>query len=259
MKPLILIVDDDMDYRDDLLPEFVRTKLNGEARMAKDIDSGLKLIAEHGSTSPDRAYLVILDMHMPADEKTAVDQNNPDAGVISLLLKANYKLGACPSVIFTAYPTYTNCAASIRAGAQAYIPKSEIEFPDGSLEGGIKHLERVCLELLKSQEPRGQADLPAPPQSIPADDWFMVNYQWLRQDFAGKWVSFVSEAAAKTRKLQGSSKIKYTLRDGLEVLSGDSYEVVRQEILSSPEYYQSYPPIVPIPATSDANIIKGGL
>ena len=224
---VVLVIDDDEEFRDDILPTFVERKLGARAVTAASIAGGIKQLSEHTRNTAEPAQLLILDMHMPESE--AHVNVLADAGLqIMRHIRAlrEYKLVDCPIVVFTAYPSYANCVESVKAGADAYVPKY-LEKP--SDKSALDLLEEACKTVLKLAAQPGIA-MP------PSKEWLDRNYQWLLTAFPGYWVAFVSEEAARTVAIAG-----YVARDGVALVADDSYEAVRRQLLQVPAVLNELP------------------
>lgn len=228
-EPLVLIVDDDPEYREEILPEFVKTRLAGRALVAADVKSGLKVAAEHDPQSVDPLDLAIVDMHMPESPDTvAVKEGGIECVTQALGLRVHPK----PVVVFTAYPDYANCVKAIRAGARAYVEK----LPDTG-EPGIDILERECKRLLAEED---EIKEKAPPSAV----WMDRNYAWLCERYPGKWVAVVDESTGDAAQVNRAEKV---LRDGLYVLVGSTFRDVRADIIDDAALRAITPAIVMLP------------
>ncbi len=220
-KPLILIVDDVPEFREDRLPAFAKV-LGCRSRTGGNVQDALRLASEHGPDSGDPVDLVILDMHLPIDPDHI---NVADDGGLRFLHQ--YKFTECPIVVFTAYPTFSNCVAAIQAGATAYVPKVK-----GDNEGGLDALRETCERLLRGADQA--VEVP------PTRDWIERNHVQLTSKFNGKWVAFVPKEVVKSATVPQ----QLTELGGLLLLAGDSYEGVRAKIIELPSVLNAQPIIL---------------
>jgi CheY-like chemotaxis protein len=227
-QPLILIADDDPEFREQLIPEALG-RLNSQIRKARDVEEAC-LVAAQQDSKGEPLDLIVLDMHMPLHKKT---KDIADDGGIQFL--RGHHLTRCPVVVFTAYPSYYNCVRAVQAGAVAYLPKAEQEAYKGK-EGGIDQLVETCRELLKAPQPT-ESRFP------PDGDWLEQNYEWLCEEFGGLWVAFVSASRA------ASAGIGAPERAGLVVISEKSREGLVRLIAGKLALLAEIPPIAFIPET----------
>jgi CheY-like chemotaxis protein len=234
-KSLVLIVDDDSDYRESLLPIELE-RIGARSVAASDVDGALRLIeSKFGPGSSDRLDLVILDMHMPLgaspgpiDEKAGVKLLNKVFGL------HEYRLIDCPVVVFTAYGSFRNCVSAVQAGAAAYIPKAPLE---DTGEGGLNDLLSNCKALLFPEATTAS-------NVLPSSDWLRLHGKWLQDRFHGKWVAFCREQTA--RYVGFTDTAKYPSLDGVVLLSGHSYEEVRSVVVTHPTLFEELPVIVEV-------------
>jgi CheY-like chemotaxis protein len=205
VQPLILIADDDEEFRERAIPQAMARLTTREPLKAKNVEEACLLAAEHDDASAEPLDLIILDMHMPLDENTITPAK--DAGI--RFLRGN-QLTLRPVIVFTAYPSYGNCVLAMQAGAAAYLPKKERDTYEGT-EGGIDQLVETCRRLLTKAEP-GKT------HHVPDEAWLGENYEWLCQEFADRWVAFVPSEKASTLGITG------TERAGLTIISDESRE-----------------------------------
>jgi CheY-like chemotaxis protein len=191
-SPLILVADDDNEFRTELVPTRLEMELGAETILAENVLEACMAVAEHGG--PEGSLdLVILDMHMPLHRDEArVD----DDGGIRFLRSFGF-LG-CPVVVFTAYPSYQNCVLAAQAGAAAYLPKATHDSYHGP-EGGIDQLVAVCKQLLEAPISKGT-------QVPPNADWLNENRDWLGHTFGDQWVAFVDKVKGHAAGLAGEDR-----------------------------------------------------
>jgi CheY-like chemotaxis protein len=225
-EPLILVVDDQEEWREDLIPKHLG-RLGARILKASSIQEAMSIAAKHDENSEDSLDLIVLDMRLPQDASSIIAE---DGGIGFL---RNYRLARCPMVVFTAYPTFANCVAAVKSGAEAYIPK--IGTAEG--EGGMDALVAKVREILFTPKPK-VAELP------PRSSWLDSNYGWLSTELAGRWVAFVDESVATAAGLAGQ---EYLRRDGIVLISGASYEEVRSVVLGAPLLAKAEPVIVLVP------------
>ena len=142
-QPLVLVADDDQEFREELIPEAL-ARLSVRVLTAKDVYEALSIAMKQDAQSEDLPDLIVLDMHMPLDSDTT--EIAADGGI--QFLRA-CRLAGCPVVVFTADPSYQNCVGAVQAGAAAYLPKSSHDTYEGNQEGGIDHLVAICRRLLE--------------------------------------------------------------------------------------------------------------
>ena len=198
-QALILLVDDDPEFRLNILPEAL-SRLDARTLAASDVLSACLIVAEHHAFSSDPLDLIVLDMNIPLHSGTS---STAIAGGINFL--RSYELIRCPVVVFTAYPSFQNCVRSVQAGAQAYLPKMSQDSSEGR-EGGVDHLVETCRRLLTPVE--------WTEEDRPTDGGFFAReYEWLRQRFVGRWVALVPEAEARVAGLTGAEHEGFVVID----------------------------------------------
>lgn len=225
-EPLILIVDDEDEWREDLIPKHLG-RLGARILKASSIQEAMSIATMHDENSEDSLDLIVLDRRLPQVSLGDLDE---DGGIGFL---RNYRLARCPIVVFTAHPTFANCVAAVKSGAEAYIPK--LGTADG--EGGTDALVAKVKELLVTPKPE-VAELP------PRSSWLNSNYGWLSTELAGRWVAFVDESVACAA---GLARQEYLRRDGIVLIAGASYEEVRSVVLGVPLLAEAEPVIVLVP------------
>jgi len=232
-KPLVLVVDDVPEYRQDLVPAMAET-LGCRSVGACTVQEAIQIAAEHDSDSDDPIDLAIIDMHMPFDEEDAT-KIVEDGGTQCLQAIAQFRLLRFPCVVFTAFPSFTDCVAATRAGADAYIPKVRRDN-----EGGPEALRETCERLLQNDEHVTEAP--------PTRAWIEKNHGWLTRNFNGKWVAFVS-----SEDVSGTDIPRDAEQDGVILLAGDSYEDVRAKVLKFPSALQAQPVILMVRGKQSAS------
>jgi CheY-like chemotaxis protein len=228
-EPLILIVDDVPQFRQDLLPAMARM-LRCRSIGTGTVHEAIQEAAKHDPNGDDPVDLVIVDMHMPYDETLKKDNEKTiieeDAGTQCLQAIAQLKLLKCPCVVFTAYQSFGDCVAAVKAGADAYIPK--VRRDD---EGGPDALRETCERLLRS--PEQGTEVP------PTRAWIEKHHEWLTAEFNEKWVAFVPKEA-----VQNAEVLREPERDGVILLAGDSFEDVRTRVVEFPSVLRAQPTIL---------------
>ena len=233
-QALILVADDTPEFRERIIPKALE-RLNARVLLAKDVLEAFLIAMKHDVHSLDPLDLVVLDMHMPLHQGSAAIAG--DAGIRFLrscrILPA-FDTTICPVVVFTAYPSWRDCVRAVQAGAAAYLPKQSQDTYWGQ-EGGIDLLIDTCRALLT--EPQEAEKCP-----LPLAEWMVDHYDWLRQEYRGRWVAFVAESKAQPLALAGVA------RDGVIVVSGDSQEELARRIaLTVVELGEEIPPISLVP------------
>lgn len=236
-KPLVLVVDDIEDYREDVIPTRLK-ELGARCLLAEDIETACRLAETHTGKSTDPINLVVLDMHMPESEERANPELDAGLRVLDAFRGIQLILPTCKVIVFTSYGSYGNCVAAVKAGAHDYISKTRQTDPLGRTSGGIDELAERCRELLADEvEPEAVLE--------PYDEWLASHHKWLTDVYAGKWVAFVGEDAAQETSLALDAK------NGLFILSGETYEEVRRIIVNSPPILRALPPVVFVAETED--------
>ena len=226
-KPLVLVVDDVPEYREDHLPAMAET-LGCRSIGAGTVQEAIQIAAEHGPDSDDPVDLAIIDMHMPYDEGSAAAIIE-DAGtqcLQAITQLRHFRLLSFPCVVFTGYPSFSDCVAAAKAGADAYIPKVRRDN-----EGGPDALRETCERLLRSDEQATEAP--------PTRAWIEKNHEWVTAQFNGKWVAFAASEAVEQAEIPGGVE-----RDGVILLAGDSYVDLRKKVLDSPSVLRAHPAIL---------------
>ncbi len=140
-QPLVLIVDDDPEFREELLPQALSC-LDARVLKASNVEEALQVAAKHSAESADPLKLIVLDMHMHLQPDTAGVPRDAGVQFLQKLQKPD-----CPVIAVTAYVSFRDCVKVARAGAAAYIPKQEHDAYCGP-EGGIDDLIKTCQKLL---------------------------------------------------------------------------------------------------------------
>jgi hypothetical protein len=128
----------------------------------------------------------------------------------------------------------------MRAGASAYIPKGRQDTyetdEDGrrKREGGIDDLVNTCRRLLEVPE---RDDRVAPPDTI----WLRENYDWLRDEFGGRWIAFIDRSLAISADIRGKE------RGGHIVVGELSKEELSRFLIGKLPYLPHVPPIAWLP------------
>ena len=235
-KLVVLIVDDEKEYREELLPnEFFN--IGATVVTASDVDSALRLIASRfGPSASEHLDLMVLDMHMPLAEYGASVDEEAGVKLLNKLFSLHeYKLVECPVIVFTAYASFTNCVRAIKAGAADYIAKTATEDP---CEGGLNGLMSSCRRLLFPGPPRTRLE------TVPTADWLRLHGSWLRENFKEKWVAFIGEHIARSAGL--ADVAQYPVLDGIVILSGATYDEVRAAIANQPTLLEQLPTVVQV-------------
>ena len=226
-QPLVLVADDDQEFREEIIPEALG-RLNARVLTAKDVLEACLVAAEHDAHSTDPLHLIVLDMQMPLHEGTT--EPAADGGIQFL---RGHQVTMCPVVVFTAYPSYENCVRAVQAGAAAYLPKGVQDTYVGP-EGGIDQLVDTCRSLW-TKPTRDETLLP------PDGQWIDQNYDWLCQEFGGRWVAFVPASKAPQAAIEG------TERADLIIVSEESRESLARFIAGKLPMLGEIPPIVFVP------------
>jgi CheY-like chemotaxis protein len=228
-QPLVLVADDDQEFREDILPEALG-RLNARIVTAKDVLEACLVAAEHHARSKDPLHLVVLDMHMPPHaDATAIAG---DGGLQFLLAQ---QFTECSVVVFTAYPSYQNCVRAVRAGAAAYLPK-KIQDTYGGPEGGVDQLVEICRNLLARPEADSRG-------LTPDGNWIDQQDDWLSREFSGRWVAFIPASEARSAGISGQE------RGGLVIVSKDSQQSLATLIAEKLHLLSRIPPIAFIQPT----------
>ena len=234
-KPLVLIIDDDPEFRNDILPAFVKKRLKGRPIEATDIQTGITQFIAHDASSDEPVDLAIVDMHMPWTKDTVRIHEHGGLIVLQALqFIRSYKINHCPIIIFTAHQTYEDCVQAIKHGADDYIPKFTTEG-----ESNIALLEAACKKAL---ERKAEAK-----QEVPSSQWLAANYAWLCEQHGGQWVVLVDEEQARAAGLD--TTLENTVRSGLYIIHGKSYENVRKQLSSRPPLWHNASEIALLPTS----------
>jgi CheY-like chemotaxis protein len=229
-QPYVLVADDDREFREELIPKALG-ELRARVLQAANVAEACFLAAKHGAGSDDPVELVVLDMHMPLHEN-CLDVAR-DGGIRTLQF-----FGRCtaPVVVFTAYPSFRNCVAAVRAGASAYLPKKSQSVYKEEPEGGRDDLVETCRRLLE-----GRPAEPPPPRTLPEPDWMQENYEWLCGQFAEKWVAFIEPDKAR------AAEIEVVDRGAYGVVARDQEDALRRLLVEKAAYLGYLPEALWVP------------
>jgi CheY-like chemotaxis protein len=233
-QPLVLVADDDDEFREEIIPEALR-RLNARVLNARHVLEACLVVAEHDAHSKEPLDLIVLDMHMPRHGDTAKTAAN---GGIQFL--RSFNLAMCPVVVYTAYPSYQNCVRAVQAGAVAYLPKMTQDTYDGNQEGGVDELVETCRALLKRPE-RDETRLP------PDGEWLEENYDRLCQQYGGQWVAFVPASEAPAAGITGEE------RGGLVLVAKESRESLARFLAGRLPFLNEVPHIAFVPGREEGN------
>lgn len=148
-KPLVLVIDDDADFRDRIIPKALERALGVRTIKAANATEAKDQYNRHHILSQDPIDLVVLDMHMP---ESAHDGALVEKGLE--ILEWVKRLGwiGIPVVVFTAFATFGNCVKSMHLGTRDYVPKMPMKHTLGPTqpitEGGTDDLIAACKRLL---------------------------------------------------------------------------------------------------------------
>jgi CheY-like chemotaxis protein len=227
----VLIVEDAAEFRDEILAPWF-TQQGAQVVTIPCLDDA-RNVAAAGSAPFD---LVVLDMHFPVDGELATE-----AGLEMLAILQHYRLTGGAVVIFTAYPSFSNCVAAIRAGATDYISKDRIDTPWGGVEGGTRQLFDRCRALL--------FETPPVEPLYPSPHWLKINGSWLREHFEGHWVAFLEATVASS--IPELYSMSASTRDGVVILSASTREALVEILKRSDKLLRLRPPIVQIMCGGD--------
>lgn len=209
-----MLVDDHQDLCDTLKALLERLPARVEAFC--DGESALESLLSV-EVQADPYQLVILDMFLPRKVGDPVECLG-----VRLLRSYNLLSLETPILVFTQYPTYENCVASIKAGAYDYIPKSTAE---GSNHG---RLLDVCRGLIY-------------PEQDPLTKWIETNFDWLAQQHQDEYVAVLEPPAA------AGSRAAFEQIDGKLILTSASSESLKKTMLADPVLRWMEPNIFKIP------------
>ena len=184
-KLLALVVDDDDELREEHNPDKAAT-VGPSLPQGEGCAGGLRDGREAWSGKRDPVDIVVLDMQMPRSPRHALPEKNAGVDTLNIYAKLGLVKEQCRVIVFTAYPSYENCANSVKAGAYAYIPK--LEQTDGS-GGGLDELIGVCRNLLLDTQ---QATSTEPDH----DEWLRRTSRGCEK-FGGQWVALVDGKIAE--------------------------------------------------------------
>jgi CheY-like chemotaxis protein len=235
-KPVVLVVDDEPEWQDMLRAMLQR--MGAGVLLAGTLEQACEMAAEHAPGTQSPLALLIIDMGLPhRGEDVELDEEAGIHVLRTIHALQTYRLVDCPMLVFTAFPSYENCAKAVKGGALAYISKRKDEDGTHGGSGGFEELKEWCERLLVTKEP-----LEAP--IGPGDEWFERNYAWLSEDYAGQWV------ALATRDVVGQTLAGASERDGVVIVSGESYEAVRDIVIKVPALLRQTPAVLFIPKAS---------
>jgi CheY-like chemotaxis protein len=230
-SPLVLIVDDDKEFREDIGPEFITKQLGSRVIKAEDVESGLRQLAEHDPHSADPVDLLIIDMHMPlSDDEIKISD---EAGILCLRYAKRFNLDPPIVIVFTAHPSYDDCVRAAKDGADAYV----LKLGEAGKEEPLVVLETVCKQYL-AQTIEKQAP-------VPSADWLGEHYGWLCGAFGGRWVALIEKDDAAKAGYDVSSENR--VQAGLFIIVGDSYSEVRDQIIAESALWKAEPAIALLP------------
>ena len=227
-KPLVLIVEDNEDWRDSI--QDLLTPLEIRLELASSHRVGLEIAERHPPNSVDPIDLTILDMRMPYKEKDYVKTNG---GLDFLGVQQLYDLldHNSPIIVFTAYDSYDDCIEAIKAGAYYYLPKSD---PRPDVNSSQRLLE-MCKEILFPPEKTKEKQ-----RELPDEKWFDLHHEEVRTLYAGKSVVFLpAQMTVEDNPAVSSNEL-----DGVKMIAADSYTELRRYILDNPEVRELFPLIV---------------
>lgn len=228
-KPRVLVIDDDPEYRDELIPEVLkRLGAKFDVEKAENVREGCEIAARQAETGTP-FDLIVLDMHMPPKHGARLAT---DAG-IQVLRSLRLLASLAPAVVFTAFHSYENCVRAVQAGAAAYLPKPVAMDGEQKPEGGIDALVETCGRLLTKPE----ADTMRPPSDTA---WIEQNHEWLYRKFKGQCVAAMPTSVAKSAGITG------TEREDWVVVSRDSREELARLIAVNLPFLDTFPEIVTV-------------
>jgi CheY-like chemotaxis protein len=216
-RPIALVVDDEPEWRE--ITRVMLQRIGAEVLLADTIERACEIAAEHPPGSPAALTLAVIDMHMPrGTQDVPLDEQAGISVLRAVHVLHTYRLVQCPVIVFTAWPSYENCAKAVKAGAWAYICKKKDD--DGTHGGsrGFDELKECCERILVRHEP---LETPV----TPGDEWLDRNYRWLCGQFGGQWV------AAVPRDRLSACGADLPHRDEVAVIVGSSFEAVREGVL----------------------------
>jgi len=224
-QPLALVADDDPEFREELVPKAL-SKIRARILIAANVADACRVAAEKP------LEIVILDMHMPLHKDTTEVAKDGGIRFLKSVITAH-----CPVIVFTAYPNFRNCAAAIRAGAAAYLPKKSQEAYKEGREGGMDDLIAACTRLLAED----RCEEPASP-SVPNLGWLKENYEWLCSRFGGKWVAFLEPRKADAMDVDVEQRGAYG------VLANPSEDELRKTLAKKAVYLGYLPEVLWVPS-----------
>lgn len=220
--PLVLVLDDEPDWLEE-----IRHALAGITRNIAGVTSAQEALAfqaEHGPETSNPVRLIVLDVQIPWKEGETINERGGLDLLPCLLLEYELIHSSIPVVVFTAYPDFDECIECIRAGAYYYLPKNE------SGKTRLPDLTNICARALAGDEPTS---------STPSQAWIKQFSAELQLRFNGKYVAVVpTENATPLAVGEGTAVI-----GGCVVLNGDTFQAVRNQILSDARVRRTRPVI----------------
>ncbi len=223
-QPLALVADDDHEFREEIIPKALG-KIRARILKAENVADACRVAAENP------LEIVVLDMHMPLHKDTTELAKDGGIHFLKSVITAH-----CPVVVFTAYPNFRNCAAAIRAGAAAYLPKQSQDAYKEGREGGMDDLIATCTRLL-AENNREEGAAPR----VPDHGWLEENYEWLCDQFGGKWVAFLEPRKALEVGVDVEQRGTYG------ILASRSEDELRKTLGEKAVYLGSLPEILWVP------------
>jgi CheY-like chemotaxis protein len=258
-KPTVLIVDDDAEWVERVKRELQRLECSPLFSVAHDASTAIDVVRESRAGGP-RIDLVILDVHLPWQE----DDGEVDVeGGVKLLCGplTGYRLldPRVPVIVSTAFPEIEDCVACMRAGAVDYVPKFQAagEFVHLAPPTGCGGPQMTDEEDLIGEA--GTAKLArAVKHALFADSHFVPSFEvWLREahgalcrTYLGKHIAAVPLEIAESCGLGD----QYRLLFGRRIVSGDSYDAVRDTIMESIDLWRQKYPIEILLITEDTGV-----
>lgn len=223
-QPLALVADDDPEFREELIPRALG-RIRARILKAANVADACRLAAEKP------LEIVVLDMHMPLHIDTTEVAKDGGIHFLKSVITAH-----CPVIVFTAYPNFRNCAAAIRAGAAAYLPKKSQDAYKEGREGGMDDLIATCNRLLAEGRCEEPVSLPEPDL-----EWVKHNYEWLCSQFGGQWVAFLESKKARDVGINVEQQGAYG------VLASPSEDELRKMLARQAVYLGYLPEVLWVP------------
>jgi DNA-binding NtrC family response regulator len=207
----VLLAEDDLSVRGSLKETFL--EYGFLVLEAGDIEQALETIANQ------KMDAVVLDMRMP-DHLDGLR-----------LLRTAFHFGltnpAVPIIVFTGFESFDNCVESIKAGASDYLPKGK---PDVNT---LRELVRRCERLIENPQHPGKAL---------DNKWLTTSHTSLTEKFGGKRIAVFTTALSAGSALPGAVEI-----NGLSVVAADTFEELRDLVMSNPTVRDSLPFMALVP------------